>query len=102
MTHENNNNPNFDPHTHGTFSGEKRKSHRECGVTDCTNESTHTWSGHPTCDNHATPSRKKYVGLHTPEQLIAKDNAIDIATEAFVLLYAKGMFENNNELKADS
>lgn len=29
-----------------------------CGCTGCTNIATHTWSGHPTCDDCATPSRK--------------------------------------------
>ena len=31
---------------------------RYCGVTNCTNKATHTWSGHPTCDDCATPTRK--------------------------------------------
>ncbi len=30
----------------------------QCGCTGCTNPATHTWSGHPTCDDCATPSRK--------------------------------------------
>lgn len=30
-----------------------------CGVRDCFNEATHTWSGHPTCDDCGTPSRKE-------------------------------------------
>jgi len=30
----------------------------QCGVTNCTNKATHTWSGHPTCDDCATPTRK--------------------------------------------
>lgn len=29
-----------------------------CGVITCINEATHTWSGHPTCDDCATPARK--------------------------------------------
>ena len=29
-----------------------------CGVTGCINASTHTWSGHPTCDDCAVPGRK--------------------------------------------
>lgn len=29
-----------------------------CGITGCTLPATHTWSGHPTCDFHATPTRK--------------------------------------------
>ena len=28
-----------------------------CGVTDCRNKSTHKWSGHPTCDEHASQFR---------------------------------------------
>ncbi len=31
---------------------------RRCGVRGCDNEATHTWSGHPTCDDCATPGRK--------------------------------------------
>lgn len=30
-----------------------------CGCTGCTNEATHRWSGHPTCDECASPSRKR-------------------------------------------
>jgi hypothetical protein len=30
---------------------------QECGVTGCTNLATHTWSGHPTCDDCAVPGR---------------------------------------------
>ena len=30
-----------------------------CKVTGCNNPATHTWSGHPTCDDCATPSRKE-------------------------------------------
>lgn len=26
-----------------------------CGAIGCTNPATHTWSGHPTCDDCATP-----------------------------------------------
>lgn len=29
-----------------------------CGTIGCTNISTHCWSGHPTCDDCATPTRK--------------------------------------------
>jgi hypothetical protein len=36
--------------------------------------------------------------MHSKEQLEAKKNAIDIATETFVLNYMQGMFENNDEL----
>lgn len=32
---------------------------QQCGVTGCTNTATHTWSGHPTCDDCGTPGRKK-------------------------------------------
>lgn len=34
-----------------------------CGVRGCTNRATHTWSGHPTCDDCALPGR---VGLPFP------------------------------------
>jgi len=29
-----------------------------CGCRGCSNKATHTWSGHPTCDDCGTPSRK--------------------------------------------
>ena len=29
-----------------------------CGVRGCNNLATHTWSGHPTCDDCGTPGRK--------------------------------------------
>lgn len=29
-----------------------------CGVIGCSNVATHTWSGHPTCDDCAAPMRK--------------------------------------------
>ena len=32
---------------------------RQCGCTGCTNQATHTWSGHPTCDACGTPGRKQ-------------------------------------------
>jgi len=32
-----------------------------CGCTGCTNLATHTWSGHPTCDDCATPARKGWT-----------------------------------------
>ncbi len=31
----------------------------ECGCIGCTNRATHTWSGHPTCDDCGTPRRKQ-------------------------------------------
>ncbi len=31
---------------------------QECGASGCTNRATHTWSGHPTCDECALPGRK--------------------------------------------
>ena len=30
----------------------------QCSCTDCKNKATHSWSGHPTCDECGTPSRK--------------------------------------------
>ena len=32
---------------------------KKCAIIGCTNTATHTWSGHPTCDDCATPSRKQ-------------------------------------------
>lgn len=32
---------------------------KQCGVRGCTNQATHTWSGHPTCDACGTPGRRK-------------------------------------------
>jgi len=32
---------------------------KKCSCTGCDNQATHTWSGHPTCDDCATPSRKQ-------------------------------------------
>jgi hypothetical protein len=31
----------------------------KCEFIDCKNEATHTWSGHPTCDDHGVPGRFK-------------------------------------------
>jgi hypothetical protein len=31
----------------------------KCSCIGCDNESTHTWSGHPTCDDCGTPSRSE-------------------------------------------
>jgi hypothetical protein len=31
---------------------------KKCGFTGCNNQATHTWSGHPTCDQCGTPNRK--------------------------------------------
>lgn len=36
--------------------------------------------------------------MHSEEQIQEKKDAIEIATESFVLNYMGGMFENNNEL----
>ncbi len=35
---------------------------KQCGCSGCTNQATHTWSGHPTCNACATPmsGRTKY------------------------------------------
>jgi hypothetical protein len=30
-----------------------------CSCRGCENQATHTWSGHPTCDECGTPSRVK-------------------------------------------
>ena len=30
-----------------------------CAVKGCTNKATHTWSGHPTCDECETPMRRQ-------------------------------------------
>jgi len=32
---------------------------KQCACIGCTNRATHTWSGHPTCDDCGTPGRKK-------------------------------------------
>jgi len=32
---------------------------KQCACTGCTNQATHTWSGHPTCDDCGTPNRVK-------------------------------------------
>ncbi len=32
---------------------------KQCGCIGCTNQATHTWSGHPTCDDCGTPNRVK-------------------------------------------
>ncbi len=70
MTHENNNDPNFDPHTHGTFSPKLT----------------------PVGFNEAIEI------LNIGKRRETKKNAIDIATESFVMMYMKGIFENNDEL----
>lgn len=33
----------------------------KCQVFGCNNNATHTWSGHPTCDDCGTPNRKKVI-----------------------------------------
>lgn len=32
---------------------------KQCACIGCTNKATHTWSGHPTCDECGSPSRLK-------------------------------------------
>ena len=32
---------------------------KQCSCIGCTNQATHTWSGHPTCDACGTPGRKQ-------------------------------------------
>jgi hypothetical protein len=49
---------------------------KQCGVRGCTNQATHTWSGHPTCDDCGLPGRQPlpFPGfrlLATPEDLAA-------------------------------
>ena len=39
-----------------------------CGCIECTNLSTHTWSGHPTCDSCGMPGRQK------PPMIAARSN----------------------------
>ena len=41
-----------------------------CGVINCVNEATHTWSGHPTCDDCATPARKGWTPPNEAHELI--------------------------------
>ena len=36
------------------------------------------------------------MGLHTPEQIETKKEAIDIATQSFVMNYSEGFFERND------
>jgi len=31
---------------------------KQCAVIGCTEQATHTWSGHPTCDKCGLPGRK--------------------------------------------
>ena len=39
-----------------------------CGFTDCDNPSSHTWSGHPTCEDHRTPmSKPPFVPVDHPK-----------------------------------
>lgn len=40
---------------------EENAKQQKCGVTGCNNKATHTWSGHPTCDECGTPGRKKLI-----------------------------------------
>ena len=47
--------------------------YRMCGVRGCDNEATHTWSGHPTCDDCATPGRKGEVEQHTNRKITQSD-----------------------------
>lgn len=36
---------------------EEEVKQKTCAVIGCQNKATHTWSGHPTCDECATPNR---------------------------------------------
>lgn len=38
---------------------EEQAKQKQCAVTGCKNQATHTWSGHPTCDDCGTPGRTK-------------------------------------------
>jgi hypothetical protein len=69
----------------------------KCTVIGCTKEATHTWSGHPTCDDCATPARKEKMGLHTEEQLEAKREGIRKAANEFTFLFYHGKL-NSDEL----
>ena len=37
------------------------------------------------------------MGIHCPEELEQKRQAIEIATESFVMHYVEGLFENNDK-----
>lgn len=38
---------------------EEAAKQQQCACIGCTNRATHTWSGHPTCDECGTPGRTK-------------------------------------------
>lgn len=38
---------------------EEKAKTMQCGCIGCTNQATHTWSGHPTCDDCGHPGRRK-------------------------------------------
>ena len=38
----------------------------KCGCIGCHNKATHTWSGHPTCDDCGSPGRLKGASLTFP------------------------------------
>lgn len=40
------------------IAAEEKAKTKQCAVTGCTNQATHTWSGYPTCDACGTPGRK--------------------------------------------
>lgn len=99
---------------------------KQCDVIGCTNEATHTWSGHLVCDEcekdtmydhkyvncekcdakfntgydrmiHERTCTEGTVGLHSPDEIETKKQAIDIATESFAMKYMEGYFERNPE-----
>jgi len=39
------------------------KEHTKCSCTGCENKATHTWSGHPTCDECGTSGRRERAGI---------------------------------------
>lgn len=38
---------------------EEKAKTQKCGCIGCNNQATHTWSGHPTCDECGLPNRQK-------------------------------------------
>ena len=48
-----------------------------CGCTGCFNEATHTWQGHPTCDNCGTPGTRAIEGKVNQEL----NRAVDVFSD---------------------
>jgi hypothetical protein len=47
---------------------------KECECAGCRNRATHTWSGHPTCDDCGSPGRDKVPRSAMPNLITSLNN----------------------------